>query len=126
MRSICRATCPPAKRFLSCLDPGQTPWLTIYHLQKRGIRTRPQCHSQRADPGEQQRDPPPARRSRPRTSRLHEHQDHLVKLVQAPATPGPRLPLPPPRSSTTMTANCRCSISRDFVKFGCQDRPDLG
>jgi hypothetical protein len=74
---------------------------------KKGTRVQ----SRRADPAKQQRDPPPARRPRPGTPRLHDRHDHLVKLAATPTTPGPRLPLPPPRPPTSMTPNCRCSTN---------------
>src|SRR5690242_5661711 len=81
-----------------CSPPPTSP--PPAHMRpKKGTHKRPRG----ADPGQQQRDPSPARRSRPGTYPLHKRRHHLVKLAEAPPTPGTRLPLPPPRSPPTMT-----------------------
>src|SRR5690606_30118839 len=79
--------------------------------RKRGTHSRPDRRRRRPDPVEQQRDPPPARHPRPRPRDLRADRPALVDLATPTTAPGPNMPLPPTRPSTTVTTNCRCSTS---------------
>src|SRR5690606_23378770 len=78
--------------------------------RKGGTHSRPYRRRRRPDPVEQQRDPPPARHPRPRPRDLRADRPALVDLATPTTAPGPNMPLPPTRPSTTVTTNCRCSI----------------
>jgi hypothetical protein len=70
---------------------------STHHRRKRGIRSQ-RLH---ADPPIGQRDPPTPCRPRAQPADLHRSRHALVEVAPSPAAPSPRLPLPPPRRTTT-------------------------